>query len=96
MPDATNADPAPDPSSADASDESRPTYEQARDELVQIVSRLEAGGIALDESLALWRRGEELATLCEQYLDGARATLDAAVNARDSEEKAPGDETPDS
>lgn len=59
-----------------------PTYEQARDELVQIVSRLEAGGIPLDESLTLWQRGEELASLCERYLDGARAKLDAAVAGR--------------
>ncbi|HEY9410164.1 MAG TPA: exodeoxyribonuclease VII small subunit [Jiangellaceae bacterium] len=55
-----------------------PTYEQARDELVQIVAKLEAGGTTLEESLALWQRGEELAALCERYLDGARAKLDAA------------------
>lgn len=54
------------------------TYEQARDELVQIVATLEAGGGTLEESLALWQRGEELATLCEGFLDGARARLDAA------------------
>lgn len=55
-----------------------PTYEQARDELIQIVAKLEAGGSTLEESLALWQRGEELAALCERYLDGARAKLDAA------------------
>lgn len=55
-----------------------PTYEQARDELVQIVAKLEAGGTTLEESLALWQRGEELSALCERYLDGARAKLDAA------------------
>ncbi|WP_116949875.1 exodeoxyribonuclease VII small subunit [Jiangella endophytica] len=55
-----------------------PTYEQARDELIQIVAKLEAGGTTLEESLALWQRGEELAALCERYLDGARAKLDAA------------------
>lgn len=55
-----------------------PTYEQARDELVQIVARLEAGGTTLEESLALWQRGEDLTALCERYLDGARAKLDAA------------------
>lgn len=54
------------------------TYEQARDELVQIVGRLEAGGTTLEESLSLWQRGEELAALCERFLDGARARLDAA------------------
>ncbi|WP_053203428.1 exodeoxyribonuclease VII small subunit [Jiangella muralis] len=64
-----------------------PTYEQARDELIQIVAKLEAGGTTLEESLALWQRGEELAALCERYLDGARAKLDAAsAAAADSSE----------
>lgn len=58
---------------------SEPTYEQARDELVEIVGRLEAGGTTLEESLALWQRGEDLAALCERYLDEARARLDAAA-----------------
>lgn len=59
------------------------SYEQARDELVAIVNKLETGGTTLEESLALWERGEELATLCEQYLDNARARLDAAAAKRD-------------
>jgi exodeoxyribonuclease VII small subunit len=59
-------------------------YEQARDELVEIVRRLEAGGSTLEEALALWERGEQLATVCERYLTGARARLDAAVAARDT------------
>jgi exodeoxyribonuclease VII small subunit len=54
-------------------------YEQARDELVEVVRRLEAGGASLEESLELWERGEALATRCEQWLVGARARLDAAV-----------------
>ncbi|HEX6235076.1 MAG TPA: exodeoxyribonuclease VII small subunit [Jiangellaceae bacterium] len=54
------------------------SYEQARDELVAIVSKLETGGTTLEESLALWERGEELAALCERYLDNARARLEAA------------------
>jgi exodeoxyribonuclease VII small subunit len=57
-----------------------PTYEQAREELVQIVAQLEAGGTTLEQSLALWQRGEDLAGLCERYLDAARARLDAATN----------------
>lgn len=57
----------------------RPTYEQARDELADIVRRLEAGGVTLEESLALWERGEALAAICQQWLDGARARLDAAA-----------------
>ncbi|MEU1628718.1 exodeoxyribonuclease VII small subunit [Streptomyces sp. NPDC020096] len=54
-------------------------YEQARDELVDVVRRLEAGGSTLEESLALWERGEELAKVCRRWLDGARARLDAAL-----------------
>ncbi|MGW2328853.1 exodeoxyribonuclease VII small subunit [Streptomyces sp. NPDC001700] len=54
-------------------------YEQARDELVEVVRRLEAGGTSLEESLALWERGEELATVCRRWLEGARARLDAAL-----------------
>ena len=62
----------------------RPTYEQARDELVDVVRRLEAGGVTLEESLQLWERGEELARICQEWLDGAKARLDAAA-PRDAE-----------
>ncbi|MDX3072090.1 exodeoxyribonuclease VII small subunit [Streptomyces sp. MI02-7b] len=54
-------------------------YEQARDELVDVVRRLEAGGSTLEESLALWERGEQLAKVCRNWLEGARARLDAAL-----------------
>jgi exodeoxyribonuclease VII small subunit len=54
-----------------------PSYEQARDELAEVVRRLEAGGATLEESLALWERGEQLARTCQEWLDGARARLDA-------------------
>jgi exodeoxyribonuclease VII small subunit len=50
-------------------------YEQARDELVAVVGRLEAGSASLEESLALWERGEALAARCQEWLDGARARL---------------------
>ncbi|SEF17579.1 exodeoxyribonuclease VII small subunit [Jiangella alba] len=66
-----------------------PTYEEARDELIQIVAKLEAGGTTLEESLALWQRGEELAALCERYLDGARAKLDAASAADEADHTSP-------
>ena len=62
----------------DAKDEQLP-YEQAREELIEVVRRLEAGGTSLEESLALWERGEKLATTCQRWLDGARAKLDAAL-----------------
>lgn len=51
------------------------TYEQARDELVTIVARLEAGQVGLEDSLALWQRGEALAAHCSRWLDGAEAQL---------------------
>jgi exodeoxyribonuclease VII small subunit len=54
------------------------SYEQARDALVAVVDRLERGGSTLEESLALWERGEALAARCETWLIGARARLDAA------------------
>ncbi|KOG21590.1 MULTISPECIES: exodeoxyribonuclease VII small subunit [Streptomyces] len=54
-------------------------YEEARDELIEVVRRLEAGGTTLEESLALWERGEELAKVCRRRLEGARARLDASL-----------------
>jgi len=54
------------------------SYEQARDELLAIVQRLESGGTPLDQALALWERGEQLAAICQSWLDGARATIEAA------------------
>ena len=61
------------------------SYEQAREELMRVVQRLESGGAPLDESLALWERGEQLATICQQWLDGAKAKFDAA-RARPAQE----------
>lgn len=58
------------------------SYEAARDELVEVVRRLEQGGTTLEESLALWERGEELARTCEQWLDGAQARVDTALASR--------------
>lgn len=59
-------------------DVSELSYEQARDELVRVVAELEQGSSTLEQSLALWERGEALAARCEQWLIGARARLDAA------------------
>jgi exodeoxyribonuclease VII small subunit len=56
-------------------------YEQARDELTEVVRQLEAGGLTLEQSLELWERGERLAEVCSQWLDGARARLAAAMPA---------------
>ena len=60
------------------------SYEAARAELEDVVRRLEAGGLALEESLALWERGETLAAVCEQWLAGARARLDAVRQQGDT------------
>ncbi|MBN9633408.1 MAG: exodeoxyribonuclease VII small subunit [Actinobacteria bacterium] len=54
------------------------TYEEARDELIRVVGELEQGSITLEESIALWERGEALARHCEEWLIGAKARLDAA------------------
>ncbi|GAA2367485.1 exodeoxyribonuclease VII small subunit [Dactylosporangium salmoneum] len=51
------------------------TYEEARAELATVVERLESGGSTLEQSLALWERGEELAAICQRWLDAARARL---------------------
>jgi len=61
-------------------------YEQAREELAEVVRRLEAGGLSLEESLALWERGEQLAGVCEQWLEGARRRLDAALGQPETQE----------
>ena len=57
----------------------RPSYEEARDQLADLVRRLEAGGLTLEQSLELWERGERLAAICEEWLEGARARLAAAT-----------------
>ena len=57
------------------------SYEQARDELVRVVGELEQGSTTLEQSLALWERGEALARRCEEWLLGAKERLDAARNA---------------
>jgi exodeoxyribonuclease VII small subunit len=59
------------------------SYEQARDKLAAVVKRLEAGGLTLEQSLELWERGERLAAVCGEWLDGARARLAAAMAKRD-------------
>ena len=60
------------------------SYEQARDELASVVKRLETGGLTLEQSLDLWERGERLAAICAEWLDGARARLTAAMAARET------------
>ncbi len=64
-------------------------YEQARDELTEVVRQLEAGGLSLEESLSLWERGEALATVCERHLAGARERVEHALA---SVEESPGED----
>jgi len=68
-----------------------PSYEEARAELVEVVRQLEAGGTTLEESLALWERGEALATICQGWIDGARARLDAVLTDGDDADEDPED-----
>ena len=62
-----------------SSTETELDYEAARDQLVEVVRKLEAGGLPLEESIALWERGEALAKTCENHLDGAKERIDAAL-----------------
>lgn len=64
-------------------DEKTPSYEQAREELTEVVRRLEAGGLTLEQSIELWERGERLAAICEEWLQGARVKLAAAMARRE-------------
>jgi exodeoxyribonuclease VII small subunit len=63
------------------------SYEAAREELVETVRRLEAGGTTLEESLALWERGEQLATICQQWLDGVRQRLDEKLGSEGEDDE---------
>ena len=83
---------------ADTSDDGRTPvdelgYEQARDELAEVVATLERGGLDLDASLALWERGEALADRCEAHLAGAHERIEAVLN--DGEELDHEDDTED-
>ncbi len=70
-------------------------YEKAREELANVVKRLEAGGLTLEDSLELWERGERLATICTEWLEGARARLATAMAAGRTENPGGADpETP--
>lgn len=83
MPDPENA---PENAAEDAAEDAAEQlgYEEARDQLVEVVRTLEQGGTTLAESLTLWERGEELARVCQSALDGARKRLDAALGEDES------------
>ena len=70
------------------------SYEKARDELTDVVRRLESGGLTLEESLTLWQRGERLAGICEEWLEGARAKLAAAMAERTEPDAEPAEGAP--
>ena len=63
-----------------------PGYEQAREELIEVVQTLEQGGLSLEETLALWERGERLAQVCQTWLDGARQRLEQVLAERSGDE----------
>ncbi|PIF01555.1 MAG: exodeoxyribonuclease VII small subunit [Propionibacterium sp.] len=51
------------------------SYEQAREQLSEIVTKLESGNTPLANALALWERGEQLAAHCQSILDAAREKI---------------------
>ncbi|HEU5006139.1 MAG TPA: exodeoxyribonuclease VII small subunit [Jatrophihabitantaceae bacterium] len=73
----------PEPSTPQPVPSSDLSYEAARAELREVVAKLESGGQSLEESLALWERGELLADVCQQWLAGATERLDAAIAKHD-------------
>ena len=73
----------PDPENAPENVAEQLSYEEARDQLVEVVRTLEQGGTTLAESLTVWERGEELARICQTALDGARERLDAVLGDDD-------------
>jgi len=73
-----------DPADLDALDQLN--YEQARAELVEVVQKLESGGVPLADSMALWERGERLAAVCQRWLDGAKAKVEAARAAAEKQQ----------
>jgi len=75
-------------------DEKAPSYEHAREELTEVVRRLETGGLTLEQSIELWERGEKLAAICEEWLQGARVKLAAAMARRSDPTAAQGDDAP--
>jgi exodeoxyribonuclease VII small subunit len=80
------ADEQPAPSAPSAPSAKALSYEQAREELTAVVRRLEAGGLSLEDSLELWERGERLATICTEWLEGARARLATAMASARAED----------
>lgn len=66
------------PAEGDSQEAPSLSYEEARDQLIEVVKQLESGGLTLEQSIALWERGEILADICQSWLDGAKARLQAA------------------
>ncbi len=60
------------------------SYEEARQQLAEVVTKLESGGVGLAESMQLWERGEKLAAICQHWLDGAKAKISAARQAAET------------
>ena len=71
-----------------------PTYEQAREDLTEVVRRREGGGLTLEQSIELWERGERLAAVCEEWLQGARAKLADAIARREEPKSADAEQAP--
>lgn len=70
-------------------------YESARDQLTEVVKELESGGLSLEQSLALWEKGEHLANVCERHLAGARERVEAALSSVEESTTDEGEQTAD-
>lgn len=79
----TKQSPEQEPQESPTESRTELSYEAARDELAKVVSKLEAGGLSLDDSLTLWERGESLAKICARFLEGARQRVETALAESD-------------
>ena len=64
------------------------SFEEALRALQQVVRQLEDGEVPLDQSIALYERGEKLRAHCQARLDAAQARIEKIVT--DSEGRATG------
>lgn len=55
------------------------SFEEALRALQQVVRQLEDGEVPLDQSIALYERGEKLRAACQARLDAAQARIEAIV-----------------
>ena len=67
-------------------DQSEMTFEEALEALEAAVARLEAGGLTLEESLAVYEQARALAAFCEEQLEAAELRVLRLTESGDVEE----------